>query len=338
MIIPSKKEKIKAKQYYWNLNETKNTTISQKLFKSNLDIGEKIYSGLIDNNGILFFGGDSSLHIYRFDSKAGKINKDFSIKGLDGAVNTIIELRDDFLLIGTSNGTIKIIEFLGNKKHRIHQEIKNIEKDSIYKIIELSNYSLVSCNEKNIYFYLPQQNNYYQFEQEINLNTPTGCILEIARGIIAASHITTKKISFYEYKNRKLNLKKEIKNVESTINNNGMSMLNENYFCSISNKNIYIFSSKNLELTKKVELNIDTISVFPLSCGIILCYHSKENEGKIECSLSLKTFDEKNKQLFDIDQNIVTKNQESKEQIFFINFFDPNYMLIASEKIIGLWG
>ena len=115
--------------------------------------------------------------------------------------------------------------------------------------------------------------------------------------------------------------------------------MNEHYFCSISNKNIFIFSSKNLELVKKVELKVETISVFPISCGMILFCHNKENDkGKIELSLSLKTFDDKNKELFEIDQNIVSKNKDAKEQIYFVNFFDPNYMVIASEKNIALWG
>ena len=338
-LSPASKDAIKPKNYYWNLNETKNTTISQKLFKSNLEVTEKIYSGLIDNKGIIFFGGDSSLHIYRFDLKGNKIEKEFSIKGLDGAVNTIVELRDDFLLVGTSNGTIKIIEFMVNKKHRIHQEIRNTDKDSIYKVIELSNYSLVSCHEKNITFYWPKPNNYYEFVQEVNINSPTCCILEIEKGIIAASHPTLKKISFYEIKDKKLNLRKEIENIESNTNDNSLSNMNEHYFCSISNKNIFIFSSKNLELVKKVELKIETISVFPISCGMILFCHYKENDkGKNELSLSLKTFDDKNKELFEIDQNIVSKNKDAKEQIYFVNFFDPNYMVIASEKNIDLWG
>ena len=186
-----------SKDVYWSLNEIKNKNISKKSLKSNINIKENIYSCLIDNKRIIFLGSDSCLHIYRFDSKNNKIEKEFSIKGLDGKVNTISEIKDDFLVVGTSNSTIKIIEILGNKKHRIHQEIINLDKDSIYKIIEISNFDLISCNERNIILLKFKKNNYYEICQEIKLNTPTCCLLQISENIIAANHIILNKISFY---------------------------------------------------------------------------------------------------------------------------------------------
>ena len=335
----SQSQKTTDKNYYWKLNETKNTNVSKKLFKCNIDITEKTYSGIIDNKGIIFLGGDSCLNIYRFDSKVGKIEKEFTIKGLDGQVKTITELKDDYLLVGTGNDTIKIIEFLGNKKYRIHQEIRNYDKNSIYKVIELSNYYLVSCDERNIILLKPLKNNYYEIDQQISLNSPTCCVLEIGQGLIAASHVVLNKISFYEFKDQKLNLKKEIENIESTVNNNILSNMNDDFFCSVSKKLVYIFSIKNLELVKKVDLLLESISLFPISCGMILfCHNQEKEEGTNDYKLSLKTFDERNKELFDVDEAIVSKNMEKKDEIFYINFFDPNYMIIVSEKNIGFWG
>ena len=335
----SQPQKINDKNYYWNLNETKNTNVSKKLFKTNIEITENTYSGIIDNKGIIFLGGDSCLNIYRFDPKLGKIEKEFTIKGLDGQVKTITELKDNYLLVGTSNDTIKILEFLGNKKYRIHQEIRNYDKNSIYKVIELSNYYLVSCDERNIILLKPIKNNYFEIVQKISLNTPTCCILEIKPGLIAATHVVLSKISFYEFKDMKLNLKKEIENIDSTVNNNIMANMNDDFFCSVSKKLVYIFSSKNLELVKKVDLLLESISLFPISCGMILfCHNEEKDEGKNDYKLSLKTFDEKNKTLFNVDEVIVNKNMDKKDEIFYINFFDPNYMIIVSEKNIGFWG
>ena len=110
-------------------------------------------------------------------------------------MNTIAELKDNYLAVGTSNNTIKIIEFMGNKRHRIHQEIRNQQKNSIYKLIEISNYYLISCDEGNITFYEPRRNNFYEICQEINLSSPTCCILQISDDIVAASHVVLNKIS-----------------------------------------------------------------------------------------------------------------------------------------------
>jgi hypothetical protein len=54
---------INGKEFYWSLNEIKNKKISRKNIKLNINIKEKIYSGLIDNKGIIFLGGDSCLYI-----------------------------------------------------------------------------------------------------------------------------------------------------------------------------------------------------------------------------------------------------------------------------------
>ena len=329
----------KDKNYYWNLNEANSMEVSNKLFKSNLDIKEKVYSGLIDNKGIIFFGSDSSLLIYRFDFKTNKIEKEFVIKGLDGSVNTIIELREDYLLVGTGNNTIKIIQFYSGGKYQIHQEIRNKKKDSIYKVIELSNYSLVSCSEKNITFFAALKNNYYELKQEINMKTPTYCILEIDKCIIAANQPKLKKISFYQCKNSKLEFKKEIEDIESEENNNNiMAIMNEEYFCSISSKTIYIISSKKFELVKKVESKMESNCLFPISYGMILFCHNKQNDkNKLDYYLSLKTFDEKNRDLIEIEEKLVSKNKEKKEQVFFLNFFDPNIMLISTVNNITHW-
>ena len=326
------------KDYYWTLNECKYVNVTKKAFKSNLEITENIYSALIDNKGIIFLGGDSCLNIYRFDLKTNKIEKEFTVKGLDGAVNTINEIKENYLIVGTRNGTIKIIEFLGNKKYRINQEIRNQDKDSIYKIIELSNYYLMSCDEKNIILFQPKKN-FYNICQEINLNTPTCCIAEIQKGIIAATHVVLKKISFYEIDKGKLNLKKEIENIDSTVNNNTIAIINDFTFCSVSQKNVYIYDSEKLELIKKVEIKNDTINLFPISFGMVLFCHYKENDNKkFDYILSLKTFDERNKNLLDIDQNIVNKNKDDEENIFYVNFFEPNSMIFISRKNISFWG
>ena len=328
-----------GKDFYWNLNQTKNKSISKKVFKSNISITENINSCLIDNKGIIFLGGDSFLSIFRFDPKSGKIEKEFQIKGLDGAVNTISELKDDFLLVGTSNSTIKIIEFLGNKKYRIHQEIRNLNRDSIYKIIEISNYFLISCDERQIILYSPKKNNYYEICQEIKLNTPTCCILQISENIIAASQIVLNKISFYLYNNEKLQLKKEIENIELSLSNNSLAVINENYFCSVAKQYINIISSNKLELVKKIDLKMNTLNLFPISYDNILLCNCKESEkGKLDYSLMIKTFNEKEKELlFDIDELIVNKNIDI-DDIFYLNFFNPNYMIMVSQSNISIWG
>lgn len=329
-----------SKDVYWSLNEIKNKNISKKSLKSNINIKENIYSCLIDNKRIIFLGSDSCLHIYRFDSKNNKIEKEFSIKGLDGKVNTISEIKDDFLVVGTSNSTIKIIEILGNKKHRIHQEIINLDKDSIYKIIEISNFDLMSCNERNIILLKFKKNNYYEICQEIKLNTPTCCLLQISENIIAANHIILNKISFYELNKNQLNLIKDIDNIELSLSNNSMVILNDNYFCSIAKQNIYIISIDNLVLVQKIDLKMNITNIFPLCSGMVLLCHYKEKEkGKLDYSLSIKSFEEKNKDLLiDFDQCIINKGVDNIDDIFYLNFFNPNSMIIVSQSNISLWG
>ena len=335
------KDSIKyGKDFYCGLNEIKNKNISKKTFKSNVSITDNIYSGLIDNKGIIFLGSDSCLNIYRFDLKANKIESEFSIKNLDGAVNTIVEIKDDFLAIGTSNSGVKIIEFLGNKKYRIHQEIINQDKDSIYKIIEISNYFLISCDERNIFMYKLKKNNYYEICQEINLNSPTCCILQISKNIIAANHIVLNKISFYELNKKQLNLKNQIDNIELSFSNSSMAILNDNFFCSIAKQNIYIISIEYFTIVKKVELTMNITNLFPLCIGMILLCHCKEKEkGKLDYSLSIKALDENNKDLLiDFDDVIIEKNVDDIDDIFYLNFFNPNYMVLVSQSNISVWG
>ena len=329
-----------GKDFYWSLNDTKNKKISKKVFKSNVSISDNIYCGLIDNKGIIFLGSDSCLNVYRFDHKANKIESEFTIKGLDGAINTISEIKDDFLAVGTSNGAIKIIEFLGNKKYNIHQEIISLDKDSIYKIIEISNYYLISCDERNIIMYKLKKNNYYGICQKIQLDTPTCCILQISDNIIAASHIVLNKISFYELSKKQLNLIKELENIELSFSNSSMAIINENYFCSIAKQNIFIISIENFTIVKKIQLEMNITNLFPLCTGMILLCHCKEKEqGKLDYSLSIKSFDEKNKELLiDFDNAIINKNIDDIDDIFYINFFNPNYMIIVSQSNISIWG
>ena len=328
-----------GKDFYWNLNQTKNKGVCKRAFKANISITENIHSCLIDNKGIIFLGGDSCLSIFRFDQKNGKIEKEFQVKGLDGSVNTISELRDDFLIVGTSNNTIKIIEFLGNKKYRIHQEIRNLNKDSIYKIIEISNFYLISCNERYIILFSPKKNNYYEICQEIKLDTPTCCILQISENIIAASQFVLNKISFYEYKKHQLELKKGIENIELSLSNNSLAIINNHYFCSVAKQNINIISTDKLELVKKIDLKMNIINLFPIFYGAILLCNCKEREkGKLDYSLSVKTFNEKdNDLLLDYDQLIVGKNNNI-DDIFYLNFFNPNYMIMVTQSNISIWG
>ena len=325
---------------YKSLTEITNINVSKKVFKSNISIKENIYSALVDNKGIIFLGGESCLNIYRLDLKSNKIENEFDIKNLDGKINTIAEIKDNFLIIGSSKGTIRIIEFLGNKKHRIHQEIRNQDRNSIYKIIELSNYDLISCDERNIILYQAKKN-FYDLCQEINLDSPTCCVLQISKNIIAATHVVLQTISFYEISKGKLSLKKEIEKIDSTVNNTSMAIINEEYFCSISQKLIYIFNIDKLELSKKIELQMSTSILFPISYNKLLFCLDKENEkGKVDISLSLKTFDENNINLNDIEQNVVSKDndKEAKDNIYYVNFFEPNLMILISKNNISYWG
>ena len=338
-LVPHPSQSIIRKDFYSSLNKIKSQTIYKKTFKSKKEITENIYSALIDEKGIIFLGGDSCINIYRFDSKNSKIDYEFLVKGLDGAVNTIAELKDNYLVVGTSNNTIKIIEFMGNKKHRIHQEIRNQQKNSIYKLIEISNYYLISCDEGNITFYEPRRNNYYEICQEINLSSPTCCILQISDDIVAASHVVLNKISLYKVNRSKLELVKEIDNIELTVSNNSMAIINEDYFCSVAKQNAYIISTKNYNIEKKIDLKINITSLFPLSFNFVLFCHCKNNkDGTIDYSLSVKNFDENTKELVENEQNIIGRNKEDIDDIFYINFFNPNYMIIVTESNINIWG
>jgi hypothetical protein len=338
-LVPHPSQSIIQKDFYSSLNKIKSQTIYKKTFKSKKEITENIYSALIDEKGIIFLGGDSCINIYRFDSKNSKIDYEFLVKGLDGAVNTIAELKDNYLVVGTSNNTIKIIEFMGNKKHRIHQEIRNQQKNSIYKLIEISNYYLISCDEGNITFYEPRRNNYYEICQEINLSSPTCCILQISDDIVAASHVVLNKISLYKVNRSKLELVKEIDNIELTVSNNSMAIINEDYFCSVAKQNAYIISTKNYNIEKKIDLKINITSLFPLSFNFVLFCHCKNNkDGTIDYSLSVKNFDENTKELVENEQNIIGRNKEDIDDIFYINFFNPNYMIIVTESTINIWG
>ena len=338
-LLPQPFKSITQKDFYSSLNKIKNQNIYKKAFKSKKEITANIYSALIDEKGIIFLGGDSCLNIYRFDSKNGKIDFEYLVKGLDGAVNTIAELKDNYLIVGTSNNTIKIINFMGSKKHRIHQEIRNQQKNSIYKLIEISNYYLISCDEGNITYYEPRRNNYYEICQEIILNSPTCCILQIADDIVAASHVVLNKISLYKINKSKLELIKEIGNIELTVSNNSMTIINEDYFCSVAKQNAYIISTKNYNIEKKIDLKLNITSLFPISFNLILFCHCKNNkDGTTDYSLSMKNFEESKKELVENEQNIIGRNKEDIDEIFYINFFNPNYMIIITESNISIWG
>ena len=79
-------------------------------------------------------------------------------------------------------------------------------------------------------------------------------------------------------------------------------------------------------------------NLFPVSQNMILLCHSKENDkGKIDYILSLKSFNEK-ELLTDYDQFFANKNNEHLNDIFYLNFFNPYYMVIISKSNISVWG
>ena len=71
---------------------------------------------------------------------------------------------------------------------------------------------------------------------------------------------------------------------------------------------------------------------------VLFCHYKENDNKKFDYILSLKTFDERNKNLLDIDQNIVNKNKDDEENIFYVNFFEPNSMIFISRKNISFWG
>jgi hypothetical protein len=76
-----------------------------------------------------------------------------------------------------------------------------------------------------------------------------------------------------------------------------------------------------------------------LSFNFVLFCHCKNNkDGTIDYSLSVKNFDENTKELVENEQNIIGRNKEDIDDIFYINFFNPNYMIIVTESNINIWG
>ena len=91
---------------------------------------------------------------------------------------------------------------------------------------------------------------------------------------------------------------------------------------------------------QKIDLKMNITNIFPLCSGMVLLCHYKEKEkGKLDYSLSIKSFEEKNKDLLiDFDQCIINKGVDNIDDIFYLNFFNPNSMIIVSQSNISLWG
>ena len=71
---------------------------------------------------------------------------------------------------------------------------------------------------------------------------------------------------------------------------------------------------------------------------ILLCNCKGSEKGKQDYSLIVKAFSEKEKDfLFDIDELFINKNI-AIDDIFYLNFFNPNYMIMVSKSNISIWG
>ena len=335
--FPTFKESLGEKGIYWNINHLDNISINKGTVKANIDIKDNISCVLLDNKGVLFIAGESGLDIYCCETKKKtvKIEKEFSIKMTDGEINSILEIKNDYLVIGNNNNTIRIIKFMGNKKYMIHQEIIFQDASAILKVIELSNYHLLSCGEDSVVMYEPLNHGYYEVCDELDLKYPTNYVLQIKKDLVAMSHLTKKKLSFYEISNQKFKLIKEIEKIESELVNNSMVLLDDVYFILSCKNCISLFSIEKLELVKKFENKPITTCMLPVNYGVVLtCNYIKKEGGKYDYNIVLTCFDEKNKITLEIEKNTVIHNTEQGNDILYANLVENKNLVIVSKKSI----
>jgi hypothetical protein len=194
----------------------------------------------------------------------------FKIHQILKTINSIYSLAQyknnpNYLLCSLSNGYIIVYKLVHNNYKEIQklQKPNNFNKDSINKIIILSNEDIVSAEKRCISIWRQKKDQNgskieeFEFIEEIYTDFDDIChLVEVKNNLFACAIYSSKVIKVFKNDENTYNLSGTVRKIESHGNNsNGLARINDKYFCC-GGKNyfIYIIGVEPVELIQRIKL------------------------------------------------------------------------------------
>ena len=240
---------------------SKNYKIEQMLEKAH----EKLINGIfeIGNNKVITGSLDYTLKIW--EEKNNKFENIQKIKGISGAICSMIKLNDGGLITSAANNNnINIWEKQGENNYTIKQSISSHTKP-VLTLAQLENGKIISGGWDNLIIIWDKDNSgYYIEKQRIKDKKPVTKIIGLKNDKFAFTSDNRIRIMIQKKKKTNIDSKENEKNKE----NNNNEIIND------------VFD--DLDFDQDVEYEKDDENTF------IVCYKLSKHVGRIRCMLELK--------------------------------------------------
>ena len=196
-------------------------------------------------------------------------NKDIIIKDENCFIHDIIKIKNNFLIYGDNSGYIKVV-LLENKTYTITQEIK-AHKESIEKIIKLSDTCLITFSLDNNIIFFKFENNILKKYRTINIGHTIESLYLCKPNILLGSYCKltedNKHISYfiiYDINSNQLINKIRVK---FSPNVSCIQKLNKKYYLIAYDNNICFLNMFNYSIKKRFFSEFD-FGTFTSCCKI----------------------------------------------------------------------
>ena len=208
---------------------------------------------------------------------------DLIIKEHNGYINYLTTISSGILASCSDDETIKLFNIKDNKYEILHT--LNYHTNSVFKIIELKNKSLVSCSfDKSIIFYKKDNNNNYIKDYKLNLNNYCYSVFQINDNEICYSESVI-SIYFYDLFHKQI-ISKLNNIILNGYINEGFIMINKELLLIPGINRVSILNIKNYKLIRIIDFpNFNSIiGICMLNKNILLTGDEKGiiREWKIE--------------------------------------------------------
>ena len=253
-------EIIEEKEYFSLYNDFK-IGVKEPIHNLKYHTGN-VLTLIVLNDGRLVSGaGDNSIIIYNKST----YKPDLIIKEHKGGIFCLYQLSSGFLASCSEDKTIKIFKIKG-LEYEILQTLK-YHSDSVYKIIELKNNTLVSSSkDSSIIFYIRDKS---QYNKDYKISTDSSCssIIQTKDNEICYSVSNNNKICFFDLIEKK---------IKASISNISKRNYTDEWFMMINKKLMAIPGENVLSIVNVIEYKINRVIKVPDSSWILgICMLSK---------------------------------------------------------------
>ena len=178
----------------------------------------------------------------------------FHINAHSKDIRCILELSNGYIASCSNDNNIIINKI--NYEHKSNEEIQKIKNNScVYKLIEINEQFLISCDCENIDIWIKNDENKYDNYKSMQIGKNIYGLLQLNEKLFCA-HIAMKTLHFYNIED--FSLVKELDNIPTRLYNN-LCIINKEILCIGTTEQIFLISISKMEIIKSV--NVD-------KCGI----------------------------------------------------------------------